>query len=175
MSDSRLLILSTSVLSYLALGLTGNTSRLCGAESPGLTAVHLVCIFLRQAAGVLGQLAGHLVCLLHVVRLAVKLALLARSKGCIALYGIASLIGSGDRLGLRGYTAFWRLLTAHGAGLAAVEEAGIFFGDRLWSGFELAADLCGSVFEIALLGDLGLQLSCGRAWDISAYVLTSFG
>ena len=55
-----------------------------------------------------------------------------------------------------------------------MEEAGVFFGNRLWGGFELAADLCGSVFEIALFGDLGLQLSRGRAWDVSAYILTSF-
>ena len=89
------------------------------------------------------------------------------------MYGIASLIGSSNRLGLGGYTAFGRLLATHGAGLAAVEEAGVFFGDRLWGGFELAADLCGSVFDVTLFGDLGLQLSRGRAWDVSASMWTS--
>ena len=172
-NDSRLLILSTSILSHLALGLTSNASRLSGAESPRLTAIHLVCIFLRQVAGVRCQLASHLVCLLYVVRLAVKLALLRRIERCIGLYGIASLIGSGDRLGLGGYAAFRRLLATDGARLAAVEEAGVFFGDRLWGGFELAADLCGSVFDVTLFGNLGLQLSRGRAWDVSASILIS--
>ena len=55
-----------------------------------------------------------------------------------------------------------------------MKEAGVFFGDGLWGGFEVAADLGGSVFEVALLGDFGLQLSRGRAWDVSAYMLTSF-
>ena len=47
-----------------------------------------------------------------------------------------------------------------------MEEAGFFFGDGLGGGFELASDLCGSVFDVALFGDLGLHLSCGRAWDV---------
>lgn len=44
-----------------------------------------------------------------------------------------------------------------------MEEAGFFFGDGLGSGFEFASDLGGSIFEIALFGDLGLHLSGGRA------------
>ena len=55
-----------------------------------------------------------------------------------------------------------------------MEEAGVFFGDGLWVCFELAADLGGSVFEVTLFGDFGLHLSRSRAWDVSAYMLTSF-
>ena len=46
-----------------------------------------------------------------------------------------------------------------------MEEASVFFGDRLGGGFELASDLCGGVFGITLFGGLGLHLSCGGAWD----------
>ena len=48
-----------------------------------------------------------------------------------------------------------------------MEEAGVFFGDGLGGGFELASDLGGGVFEIALFGYLGLHLSGGGAWVVS--------